>query len=122
LGGAGRPLRGGSVDGVIGVGGEDARRGGKARRLRARQHAGSRRSLQHIARRAIGDALGEIARIGFKNQRNEVSFVSSGIDPTKSLSVVAIASRSANSRELDQASTPRCLLCRAPATHAGSPY
>jgi hypothetical protein len=58
----------------------------------------------------IGDALGEIARIGLEIKGTSNRSYSSGIDPANSLSVAPSHASSTNSHELHQASTQFCLL------------
>jgi len=72
---SGLPLRRLIEHRLVEIGRDDAYGRGQARRHRARQHTGSRRGLKHILRRGVSDAFGEIARVGFENQRNKESFV-----------------------------------------------
>ncbi len=50
----------------------------KGRCKRARHHAGSRRRLQHGARIGFCQPRGEIARVGFKNERDHKALVHFG--------------------------------------------
>ena len=66
---------------LIEIGRHDASALGKARSDGARKDAGAGSRLQQVLRLGAGDPVGEIARVGFEDQRDEEPLVKRGNRP-----------------------------------------
>ena len=75
---------------MIEIGRHDASALGKARSDGARKDAGAGSRLQQVLRLGAGDPVGEIARVGFEDQRDEEPLVKRGNRPANSLSVATM--------------------------------